>query len=116
MPLLLIWCPAEAVGQGARIQLEEDLVSQVVCPAVEVVSLVARLGAEEALVPVWVPVRIPAQHVAHNATLTVRCEGSVAKLAWRVAIRSRRQNGSTDSAAESASQFHLPRAASSYPL
>ena len=32
-----LWCPAEAVGQGARIQLEEDLVSQVVCPAVAAV-------------------------------------------------------------------------------
>ena len=90
------------MGQGARIQLEEDLVSQVVCPAVEVVSLVARLGAEEALVPVWVPVRIPAQHVAHNATLTVRCEGSVARRAWHVASHSRRRSGSNDSAAESA--------------
>ena len=102
MPLLLIWAPVEVVGQGAGMQLGEDLVSQVVCPAVAAVSLVARLGAEVALVPVWVPVQVPAQHVAHTATLTVRCEGSVARRAWHVASHSRRRSGSNDSAAESA--------------
>ena len=112
MPRLSIWRPAEAGDQGAEIQLEEGLESEVVCPVAVAASPMVHLEAAAAPVAV----EPSARHAAHNATLTVRCEGSVAKLAWRVAIRSRTQNGSTDSAAESASQFHLPRAASSYPL
>ena len=57
MPRLSIWRPAEAVDQGAEIQLEEGLESEVVCPvavaaaaAVVVVVMVVAAAATAAAV------------------------------------------------------------------